>query len=333
MNRRIIAVVASLLAVGLLAAYWLVSRSRQSVDATLTMKTVPVYMGWLYSGAYGGEALGAQDFAATRGLKIEMHAGGPGLDPVRLTGPGAIGIAASDEVIRAIDKGAPLIIVGVLNNRSPAAFAVLESGGIKSPKDFAGKRVGVLPFGSTGIIYRAMIAAAGVSRASVTEVPVYPDLKPFIAGSTHDVQPVFAYDEPISLKAQGVAFRLIKPEDYGVRFKGAVYFAHRDTVRTSPEMITAFLAAMRDGWNRAFAAPDTAIAALQKLDPKLDASRERQVLDAAMEYYRNDSSLLFTTRPDSWSEMLKLMKEYGATSKELTPADILAVDFVKVNGK
>lgn len=301
-------------------------RSRQPAPSGLSTK---VHLGWLISGAYGGEALAADKFGPMEGITINLQPGGPGLDPLRLVKDGTFGVASADEVIRVIEKGAPFVIVGVLNEDAPAAFAALQSSGITNPINFIGKRVGILPFGSTGLIYQSLLAKQNIKPGQVTEVPISADLRPFITGSTHDVQPIYVYDETVSLDAQGIKYSLILPRDYGVVFKGPVYFTTKDTIKNQPELVNRFIRAAILGWKQALQSPDSAIGALSQIAPSIDKQRELEVLKRALPYYIDAKRKPLTTDVNSWQQMIDDMVKFKVLPTPIDPRTFIDMSFVE----
>lgn len=244
-------------------------------------------LGWIPSGSFAGEVTGMERYDEANGLGLSITPGGPGLNTITLvqTGEADFGTIAADEVLAANDKGADLVIVGVINYFSPGGFVALADKGITSPADFAGRTVGLLPFGSTTMLYEAMLEANGVDRSQIGEQAISPDLRPFLQGS-YDVHPVFVYDETVTLDQQGVDYTLIEPKDFGVRFKGPVYFTTRQTFEERPELVQAFVETMAEGWNFALANKEEAIGLLKAFAPEVDEARELLVIQKGNEYFR-----------------------------------------------
>lgn len=287
---------------------------------------VRLFLNWLYTASFAGDVLAARDFAASRKLTLDLQVGGEGRDPIRLVRDGDIGVASADEIIRAIGIGAPIAIIGVLNDVHPAAFVSLKNSGIRTPKDFEGKRVGMLPFGATGLVYQALLKKAGVDRSKVTEIVVSPDLRPFISGRVNDVQPVFMYDEPVSLEDQHIEYNLIDPREFGVSFKGQCYFTTRATLDKQPELVARVLEALLLGWAKAADAPDDAIAALRQRSPALDGVGEAKRLKRALPFFvPADRSKLLGTAPVSWNDMIASLVSSGVITKPLIPSAILSL--------
>lgn len=269
-------------------------------------------LGWIPSATFSGEVTGMRLFAKGHDLDLEIRPGGSSLNTVTLvaSGQNTFGTLAADEVLLANESGADLVIVGVINDVSPGGFVATEKSGIRSPKDFPGHTIGVLPFGSTTLLYEAMLAANGVNRKTIREVTVSPDLRPFIQG-VYDVHPVFVYDETVTLDRQGVRYNLIEPKDFGVQLKGPVYFTRRSVVEKQPALLDAFVRTMVEGWNYALENQDKAIGMLKEFAPEIDAERERMVLQKGANYFRAYQAQPINSDPASWSQEAEQLVKLG----------------------
>lgn len=280
-------------------------------------------LGWIASGSFSGEVAGQKLFAEGNGLNLDIRQGGVGLNTITLvaTGEDTFGTLAADEVLLANENGADLVIIGVINNTSPGAFVSLKSSGITGPQDFEGKSVGILPFGSTTLLYEAMLEANDVDRSKIQERVISPDLRPFLAGE-YDVHPVFAYDETITLDENGIDYNLIEPSSFGVTFKGPVYFTTQKVVDEQPELVDAFVRTMAQGWTYALDNQPEAIAALKDFAPEIDEARELAVLNRGAEYFRNFQEQPVNSDYESWrtmaAELVKLDKLKSSPDIEKT---------------
>lgn len=288
-----------------------------------------LYLNWIYSGAFTGEIVGSDKYAKKYDISIQLEPGGVGLDPLKLVKDFDFGIASSDEILRAIDKGQDLVIIGVVNENHPAAFVALKENNIKAPSDFVGKRIGILPFGSTGLIYKAMVETLNLNSDTWEEVTVTPDLRPFISGSLNDVQPIFIFDETVTLEEQNLEYDLIMPSDYGVNYKGAAYFTTSKTYDENPVLVEKFLNTMKDGWNFASNNPAKAIEIVSKVSPDINEDRELIVLEKAIPYYINNNEEFLLSDSESWKEWMKLLVKHNVISSKLNTQDFLKLDIAE----
>ena len=141
-----------------------------------------IRLGWIPSASFSGEITGMYNYAAEHNLELQCEPGGPGLSSIRMVqaGENTFGTIAADEVFAANDKGADFIIIGLINYNSPGGFVSLKKNKIRTPKDFENKSVGVLPFGSTTLLYESLIKENNVNKKKISEIIVSSDLKAYL---------------------------------------------------------------------------------------------------------------------------------------------------------
>lgn len=290
---------------------------RQS-NAAGNIEQATLRLGWIPSGSFAGEVTGMNLFDEQHGLDLSIQPGGPGLNTITLvqTGESTFGTIAADEVLAANEKGADLVIIGVINYYSPGGFVSLKDRGITKPKDFEGRKVGLLPFGSTTMLYESLLAKHGVDRRKIDELAISPDMRPFLQGA-YDVHPVFVYDETVTLDLQGIGYNLIEPKNFGVEFKGPVYFTTRRTLQERPEAVKAFVRTVVDGWNYALMHHEEAIGYLKKFAPEIDQAREARVLAKGAEYFRGYQGQPVNSDVDSWRLMIAEMRQLRKLSRDV----------------
>ncbi len=286
--------------------------------------------GWIPSASFAGEITGMNMFSKENQLNLKCETGGPGLNAIQLvqTGQDTFGTIAADEVLAANDKGADFVIIGVINYFSPGGFVAMKGSGIMTPKDFEGKRVGLLPFGSTNLLYESMLEKNNVDRSKIEEIIVSPDLRPFILGK-YDVHPVFVYDETVTLDMNNVDYNLIEPKDFGVKFKGPVYFCKRETLEKNPQLVRAFINTMAEGWNYAISHPKEAISFLKDFAPEIDTIRESKVFEKAIPYYSAYKGQPLNSDYESWDAMINELKRQEEIKKEIDIKNVVKLEFIQ----
>src|SRR6266542_1994919 len=99
-----------------------------------------------------------------------------------------------------VNEGIPLKAISQQGQASARAFAVKKDSGIKRPKDFEGKKVGIKS-GAPWAEYLAMLAFDKADRSKIKEVPVgFSSVE--LKDGTVDVLPIFGGNEPFVLKNQ-----------------------------------------------------------------------------------------------------------------------------------
>lgn len=300
------------------------------VNVTEEKYQASIRFGWISSASFAGEIAGMEKFAKNHNLSLKCEAGGPGLNSIQLvqTGQNTFGTLAADEVLAANDKGADFVIIGVINYYSPGGFVSLVDKNIKTPKDFEGKKVGILPFGSTTLLYESMAKENKVDKKKISEITVSPDLKPFLSGN-YDIHPVFVYDETVTLDLQNIKYNLVEPKNFGVTLKGPVYFCKRETLEKNPELVKAFIETVADGWNFSIKNIDSSIALLKRFAPEIDAVRERRVLEKAIPYYTLYKGQPLNSDYESWIQTTKELKDLGVIKNDVNIKETIKLDFIQ----
>jgi len=294
-------------------------QSNQQQNTESKKLSTTLKLNWIFTGSFAPEAYAKDKFASKYNLDLTIEPGGQGKDPLKLVGDNEFGTAAADEVLRANDKGGDFVIIGLINYNSPACFISQQDKNIKTPKDLEGKTVGILPFGSTGLIYKIMLKKNNVDQSKIKEMTVYPDLKVFLSGKSHDVQPAFIYDETVSLDIENIKYNVLEPKNLGVLFHGPCYFTTKNTIEKNPELVQAFINLMADAVSEAIKQPTDAIKSLKKLSPDVNEERELKVWEKGIEYYKGYNGKPLTSDIESWNVMVKELMEY----KEIkTPSDL-----------
>lgn len=307
-----------LFVVGISLALFSISRHEDGNDTSVY--STKLYLNWIYSGAFAGEIVASNIEGHANGINIDLIEGGQGKDPLKLVKDNMFGIASADEIISAIDKGADYKIIGVVNDDNPTVFVSLIGSNIKTPYDFIGKRVGLLPYGSTGLIYQAMLDKLKIDRSKINEVVVTPDLKTFIVGKVNDVQPAFIFDEPVTLDELKVKYNTIIPKDYGVSYKGACYFTTSNTIVNNPELVKKFIFTMIKSWKYALNNPEKSISEMKKLSGSINEQREINVLNRGVKYYDDGKRHILDTNEDTWADMLNQL----LIAKQINRVDIFS---------
>lgn len=263
-----------------------------------------------FVGAYMAQE---QGYFTQQGLDVEIsHATGQG-EHLKLLLQGAVDVttAAADSVLSRRAEDIPITSIAVLGQRSQSAYAVLASSDIRSPRDWEGRTVGfkIQPTPE----YLAVLAANGVDRSKLQEVPVGFDPRLLAAGKV-DVYPVFESNEPNTLQQLGVPVRLFRPTDYGVPGLGLTYITRPQLVEGDPDALARFLKAVLRGVQAARENPEQAASIVMKYapqeDPALQLAMLRVELEMADSPVTRQRGVGWTTR-QQWQALQDSLLAYG----------------------
>jgi ABC-type nitrate/sulfonate/bicarbonate transport system substrate-binding protein len=219
----------------------------------------------------------ANGYFAQQGVSVEItHATGQG-EQLKLLLQGSVDVTtdSADQVLLHRSEGLPVVAMAVLGQRDQRAFAVLANSPIQTPRDWEGHTVGYKVEPSAD--YLALLAATGVDRSRLQEVPVGFDPRLLAAGKV-DVYPVFESNEPDTLDRLGAPVRLFRPGDYGVPGLGLAYVTSQQLVERDPDRLARFLRATLRGVSYARDHPEEATDVVMRYAPEEDRDHQLAML-------------------------------------------------------
>lgn len=288
------------------------SKTEEEKSASLRLKWI-AYIGW--AGEYAALDLGLWE---KNGLNVDVRPGGFEQDPVRLVPAGAddFGVLGADSLLQAREKGIPLVAIGLQYQTSPAGFMVKTSSGIKTPKDFEGRNVGVTPGSDKDTVYKALVASANIDKTKINEIPVKADLTPFFEDQV-DVFPVFMTNQPIQAREKGFDVTVIDPRDYGIQYMGNVYVTTEDKIKNNKAEVLSFLKGTIEGWEWALSAQEDEVAKMiLKYNSELEQSGQKKVLSVTKPFIKSGNTPIGWMTPGQWEGLAKILKNQGIIKSE-----------------
>lgn len=332
MSRKytLVAAAAILLTALIVIGVILANRSRSGTSAT----TASLRLAWLPGATFAGDYVALRDgFWSAEGIEVRVQPGGFDADALRSVASGAdtFGVTSLPQLLFARANGVPVKAIGATIPMSPIGWVAKAESGISEPKDFRGRRVGA-QFGThTEITLEALCDRLGIPLTSFQRVPVQFDPTPFVVGDI-DVLPVYLIDQPVDLRARGIALNEINPADYGVALSyGNVYFTHERTIAERPELVRAFIAGARQGWRKAHEDHDAAVAAIRAVAPETDVQVLAGKLQATFQFiqkYDSDYLGVFPLKGERVRETVALLGEFGNLSDQVKPEEAFTNEFL-----
>jgi NitT/TauT family transport system substrate-binding protein len=284
---------------------------------------VTVRLKWFNQAQFAGFYM-AQEKGLYRaaGLDVSVQPGGPDFPAIQMVAGGneQFGVTGADQILIARSKGVPVVALAVIYRRSPFVLFSLAKSGIKTPTDYVGKKVGVKIGGNEELVYRAVLAKAGVDSAKLVETPVKFDLTPLLSGDI-DVWPGYLINEVLAAQEKGFDVNIVNPADYGVDLYADTLFTTETMLRDKPEVVKKFVAATLQGWSEAIAAPEEAAKITVRYGDKLSYGHELAMLKASIPLLKPDDGPLGSMDESKWRAMQKLLVDGGFQKKPTNVAE------------
>jgi NitT/TauT family transport system substrate-binding protein len=226
---------------------------------------------WLYNLSVIGDVYAeAKGFFDREGLQVSVKEGGPERDPIKELemGYAQFGVASADQIIRALAKGSPIVVIAQLFQKNPLQWMYRpEKIRIDRASDLRGKRIGITYGGNDETIMRTILAQAGIRENEVRLFSVRYDYTPFYQARV-DLWPVYVNAQAVIIRKKldqaGEKTALFNPEELGIRFVANSVITSGKLSAENPELVHRFRSALLEGWRQAMA-PANAADALQTL--------------------------------------------------------------------
>jgi NitT/TauT family transport system substrate-binding protein len=289
---------------------------------------------WLYNVSTVGDLYAdACGYFTRHGLKVNVKPGGPERDALKELelGHAQFGVASADQVLRAVAKGAPIVVLAQLFQVNPLHWIyrpdqTVFSGG----EDLKGKRIGVTFGGNDEAILRALLARYSISENQVTLFSVRYDYVPFYERRV-DFWPLYLNAQAViigeKLEKAGESYAFLSPDRLGVRFVANSVVTTREMIEKHPETVKRFRTALLEGWRDAldFGNQEQAIQVLLEADREtpepvvrrqLAVTRDLMLLPAGGGFGKIDAA--------AWRETEKILRAQGLIEE---PVDVESLLF------
>jgi NitT/TauT family transport system substrate-binding protein len=280
----------------------LMASSAQAADKVVLM------LNWYVYGEHAPFFLGkAKGYYAEQGIDLEIQEGRGSAMTAQAVAAGTVGFGYFDvpTMIKAAAKGAPLVSVGVLLQKSPMSVMGFTDKGIRKPEDIKGKTVATTPGDSLSQIWPFFLQKTGLKESDFKTVSgdAQTKLNAVINGQA-DLLLGYAMDQSMKIKdATGKDVTPILFADYGVNMVSSGIVVQKDLLTENPDLVRRFMVATTQSIEAAEKAPAEATAAV------LQEGFERTI-----PLYRTaetQGQRPFRVTDANMAETVKLLVEYG----------------------
>ena len=305
-----------------------------SPEANKPPEEVSYRLKWLYNISVVGDLYALDNgLFAENGLAVNVKPGGPEKNAIKELelGHAQFGVASADQVIRAVSKGSPIVVIAQLFQINPLHWIYRpDKTPLKTPQDLKGKTIGITHGGNDETIMRALLAKYGIKENEVELFSVRYDYTPFYQGEV-DLWPLYRNAQaPIigaKLQKAGERFDLMDPSRLGIRFVANSVVTTRKMLEVRRETVERFVKALLQGWREALdpANAEKSIALVLKYNRETPEEIVRQQLPATRVLMMPSANVEFgTIDTAAWRQTEEIM-----LAQKLIPVSVYVEKLLK----
>lgn len=234
---------------------------------------VTLMLNWYTYGEHAPFYLGVErGYFAAENIDLDIQEGRGSAVTVQAVAAGSttLGYADVSTMIKAAAKGAPVVTVGVMLQKSPASVMGFAEKNIVKPADIKGRTVAMTPGDSLSQLWPVYLKANHLSDddykpvsgdATTKRNAVVNGRADLLLGNVNDQKPII---EEIT----GKPVRALLFADSGVNPLNGGIIARKDMLKSNPDLLRRFLRAATRSVQAATQSPQDAVNAMLKINPK-----------------------------------------------------------------
>jgi putative hydroxymethylpyrimidine transport system substrate-binding protein len=276
---RIRVLVRLLAAAALLAGCGAATTARRVRDATLVLDFTP---NAVHAGIYSAIA---HHYDRYDRIHLNVIAPSASTDSIKLLAAGRVDFAILDVHDLAIARERGEDIVGIMAIVQRPLAAVIAAPAVRSPRELAGRTVGISGVPSDAAVLRSIVAGDGGDPARVRTVTIgFNAVADLLAGRV-SAATAFWSDEGVTLRLRRPGVHRFKVDDYGApSYPELILCASGRRLHTDPGLVRAVVRTLVYGYEFTLTNPERSAADLESfapgLDPKLVAAQLQALLPA-----------------------------------------------------
>jgi NitT/TauT family transport system substrate-binding protein len=288
-----------------------------------------------YGGFYQAKALGLYK---TRGLDVEIRAGGPNTNVPQLIAAGAVELGIGSNSFTALNManvGVPAKAVLAVFQKDPQALITHPREDVRSIADMKGEPIMVAD-AVVSTIWIWLKAKFGFTDDQIRKYTF--NLAPFLADK-NAIQQGYVTSEPYTIeKMSGVRPQVYLFADEGYPGYGSLVMARDELIAKEPAVVKAFVAASIEGWKSyLYEDPTPANKLIKAANPEMSDDILFQAIDKMNSYHllladgANPKSIGQMT-DERWRVFFETMSDEGVYPKSLDLKKAYSLDFLPPAG-
>jgi len=263
------------------------------------LQKVSVILDWTpntnHTGVYVAQKLG---YYKEQGLDVDIvQPNEGGAAQLVASGQGNFGFSYQEEVTIARTKDIPVKALAAVIQHNTSGFASPVEKGVKSPKDFEGKKYGGWGSPAEDAMLKALMNQDQADFNKVEMLNI--GSADFLTSISRDIDFAWIFKgwDGIQSELKGVPLNFIFLRDYNdaLDFYTPVLIANEATVKNNPELVTAFMKATAKGYDYCIKNPEKAGQILLDSVPELN----KDLVMASQQYLAKE----YQSDAPRWGEM------------------------------
>ncbi len=268
-------------------------------------------------------------FFEAENLDVTVEQGQGSGTTVKVVGVGTeqIGHVNLSTAALSISAGIPVTVIATTWATGPIAIVSLESTGINSLDDLAGRSIGTTPTGSDAIAMPALFGATDLDEEDVEVVPMAGDAKlgALMSGQVDAINGD-GFFWKLRVEEQGETANVMLYADLGINLLGYGFIVNNDYLAENSEVIERFTRAMLAAYEWSYANMDEAIGIFIRTTGTTAVAESLKVeLEAARDHAGDP---LGWNPPEKWTSMLDILEDYGGMQQRLEDEAYYTNEFV-----
>ncbi|MGR7997766.1 ABC transporter substrate-binding protein [Xanthobacter sp. ZOL 2024] len=287
-----------------------------------------------------------QGFFRQRGLDVSISRGFGSVAAAQAVGAGEFdfGFVFAGGVILGAARGLPLVAMGTLGYDATMGIALKADSPIKTPKDLAGKKIGIVPTSAEAPYWPAFARKAGIDTSSITMVQMDNRVleQSLINNQVDAITAIATSSVPVMMALkQPCRFMLWSKDDVSL-YAGQVV-TRAETLATDKGLCKAVTDALVEGLVFALKDPEAGVDIFLKEVPEVGIAKggkENATISQGLMHYtvispEAEQHAIGYTDLTKAAGMVDMVMEFGAPkdAKRPDPATLFTNEFVSDVGK
>ncbi len=301
-------------------------------EQSAVLRDVKIVLDWSpntnHTGLYVAKE---QGFYKEEGLNVDiLLPGSGGADAMVASGEVPFGVSYQESVTQGRTQGVPLVSIAAVIQHNTSGFAAPVDRGIKSPKDYEGKKYGGWGSPVEEAILKSIMDQTGADVGKVKFINM--GESDYFTAVKRDIDFAWIFYAwtgiEAELRGEPLDMQYVKDYTDKLDYYTPVIVTNEKTAASDPELVKAFMRATSKGYEYTIEHPEESADILLKAVPELD----KELVVASQKWlspkYQDDSARWGEQKREVWQNYSDWMHERGLIEKPLDTDQAFSNEFL-----